>query len=73
MRTNLLELKHSAEAKDVYGVKSTRAWNDYRRALDAARTPFERGLRRWAGWTAVALGSAVLWAVMLSPIWRFFV
>lgn len=72
MQAELLDMRRRAEAKDAYGVKSTRAWNDYYRALDATRTPFERNLRRWAGWTVVVLGSAVLWAAMLFPVWRLF-
>ena len=59
MDTELKQLRHTAEAEDAYGVKSTRAWNEYYRALDATRTPFHRIATRYALPVSVAILSVV--------------
>jgi hypothetical protein len=72
--TDLARLRRIAEDQDAYGKWNTApAWNRYYAARRAAQGPLRRFLGDLAGKAGLALATAFLWAVILSPLWTPFI
>lgn len=64
------ELRQRIDEKIAYGVKCTRDMNELARLEDAARSPFERIVRRWGGYALVATFAALFYAPVVIAAYR---